>query len=139
MTDQRPTTDAGQWFDDFPVEDKLGVSDSGDVALVDIAGGLGQNIVALHTAHPELKGRLILQDLPQVIAAAKLPAAVKGHAHNFFSPQPVKGAKAYSLHDIFHDWPEKQASTILSHIREAMGPDSMLLIFDVILPEGKVP
>lgn len=78
-----------------PVNEILGAtvaSEKGEVLLVDIGGGTGRDIVGFHKQFPDIPGRLVLQDLPAVIADAKnLPQAVEPMAHDFFSPQPIKG------------------------------------------------
>jgi hypothetical protein len=127
--------DPTKWFERFPVEEKLATNPTG-VALVDVAGGRGYDIIPLQAAHPELRGRLILQDLPEVISTTEnIPAGIEAQAHDMFTPQPVKEAKAYFFHNILHDWPDKQVSTILSHTREAMSFDSILLIYEIPLSE----
>lgn len=82
----------------------------------------------------------MVQDIPVVIDSIKeLPEGITATKHDFFKPQPVKGAKAYYLGHVLHDWPDKQAHVILDKIREAMGPESVLLINESILPGSKVP
>ena len=57
-------------------------------------------------------------------------------AHDFFTPQPVKGARAYYLHGVIHDWADAEAGRILGHLRDAMTTGySKLLIHDHVLPE----
>jgi hypothetical protein len=50
-------------------------------------------------------------------------------------PQSLKGAKAFYLRMLLHDWPEMQAITILKNIVDAMAQDSVVLIHEVILAE----
>jgi len=50
----------------------------------------------------------------------------------------VKGARAYYLRTVLHDWPDKQVLQILARVREAMTSDSLLLINEMILPESNV-
>ena len=68
--------------------------DISDVVLVDVGGGLGHDCEALRTKYPEVVGRLVVQDLPKVVE--QIPAAkhalFEPMAHDFFTPQPVKGA-----------------------------------------------
>lgn len=59
--------------------------------------------------------------------------------HDFFAPQPIKGAKAYYLANVVHDWPDKQALQMLGNIREAMDSESILLISENTLLEENVP
>ncbi|KAL8687847.1 MAG: hypothetical protein Q9218_006092 [Villophora microphyllina] len=127
-----------QWFDFFPVHDKLRVASHDDL-LVDVGGGLGHDLVAFKRKFPDLAGRLILQDLPVVIDDVKdLPDGVVAMDHDFFTTQPVKGAKAYYFRTILHDWPDKQAYEILRHTKNAMNEDSILLINENVLPETNV-
>lgn len=129
-----------KWFEVFPTMEKLCVDSGSDVALVDIGGGVGHDLIALKSAYPELRGKLVLEDLPVVISSVKdLPSGIEALPYDMFKPQPVKSAKAYFLRNVLHDWPDKQASIVLSHIHEAMGPDSLLLISEALMPEEKVP
>jgi O-methyltransferase domain len=69
-----------------------------------------------------------------------LPSALKGGRikfveHDFFAPQPIKGAPIYFMRYIIHDWPDTDAIQILTQICEAMSPTSRLLVCDrIILP-----
>ena len=129
-----------QWFDIFPVTEKFTLSDPSAPLLVDVGGGVGHNLVAFKQRHPNVLGKLIVQDIPVVVKNAKdLPTGVEAVVHDFFMPQPVKGAKAYLLANVLHDWPDKQALKILGNIRDAMSQDSELLIWENILPESNVP
>lgn len=49
------------------------------------------------------------------------------------------GARAYYLRLIFHDWPDHKAIEILTHLKEAMGASSYLLIDDTVLSEQGAP
>lgn len=129
------------WFTFFPVAEKLSVQDPADALLVDIGGSQGKDLAALKKLYPDLPGRLILQDLPAVVEAARdrLPHGIEVQGHDFFDPQPVEGAAAYYLRTVLHDWPDMQALRILARVREAMGPESLLLIDEICLPETHVP
>ena len=63
------------------------------VLIVDIGGGMGPGMRSLAKAHPELLGRLILQDLEVVIDHVRKdpPQGVELMPHDFFTPQPIKG------------------------------------------------
>ena len=96
------------WFSQFPVDEILlnGASkeDPESVLLVDIAGGEGHDIEAFHKSYPGIPGKLILQDLPPTIDNIKsLDRAVVRQKYDFFTKQPVKGARGYYLRNIFHD------------------------------------
>ncbi|PYI09955.1 S-adenosyl-L-methionine-dependent methyltransferase [Aspergillus sclerotiicarbonarius CBS 121057] len=127
------------WFNFFPVEEKMGDAKDSDVLLVDVGGSQGGDITAFQQTFPHLQGRLVLQDLPIVInAMTEFPTGIECQGHDFFDEQPVKGAKAYYLRTVLHDWPDKQARQILAKIREAMAPDSLLLINETLIPESNV-
>lgn len=127
------------WFNFFPVEEKLAVKDPSEVVLVDVGGSQGGDIIAFHEKYPHLPGKLILQDLTLVVESAEnLPAGIEAQGYDFFTEQPVKGAKGYYLRTVLHDWPDKQALLILGRLREAMNPDSILLINETVLPETNV-
>ncbi|KAF5630765.1 sterigmatocystin 8-O-methyltransferase [Fusarium sp. NRRL 25303] len=99
--------------------------------LVDVAGGLGHDI---HDFKPPKK--LILQDLPVVINDVKvIDPSIELMPHDFLTEQPVKGARAYFMHSILHDWPYDVCRKILARLVEAMKPGySKLLIFECVIP-----
>ncbi|RDW89970.1 uncharacterized protein DSM5745_01745 [Aspergillus mulundensis] len=126
------------WFDLYPVTEKLATSDPDRVSIVDIGGGVGHTLRAFAKRFPELPGKLVLEDLPQVIDDIKepLPENMDTVKHSMFEPQPIHGAQVYYLRRVLHDWPDKQALLTLSHIRAAMVEDSVLLIHDYTFPDG---
>lgn len=134
-----------EWFKAFPVHDILlkdaKRDDSEAVLLVDIGGGEGHDVAAFRAAYPDAPGKLILQDLPPVIDNIKsLDAGIERQKHDFFTPQPVKGARAYYMRYIFHDWPDHSCVEIMKHIADAMVPGySKFLIFEWVLPAKDVP
>ncbi|EXJ62351.1 hypothetical protein A1O7_02785 [Cladophialophora yegresii CBS 114405] len=108
--------------------------------LVDVGGGQGQSIIQILKSFPTLQpDRMVLQDLPEPIAQGNesklLPEGVKAMVHDFWTPQPVRGAKAYFLRRIIHDYSDENCVTILSHLRAAMAPDSKVLIADMVMPK----
>ncbi|KAB8276627.1 O-methyltransferase-domain-containing protein [Aspergillus minisclerotigenes] len=128
------------WVDWFDVQGNLlhGFRNRpDDVLLVDVGGGEGHYLHAFNDKYPDAPGRRILQDLPQVISTInKTPKDTELMAHDFFTVQPVKGARAYYMHWILHDWRDEQAHSILSHIVDAMEPGySKLIINDQIIPD----
>ena len=86
----------------YPFEKEFGreeIKDT-DVAIVDVGGGRGQALEAIKTAFPGMKGRMLLQDVPNVIEDAKaggLPSFIEPMAASFFEPQPVRGKRIGSL------------------------------------------
>lgn len=105
--------------------------------FVDIGGGPGPAIAAILEAYPELPASgFILQDLPKVIELAKqsIPAGVQLQAHDFFTENPVKGAKVFHIRACLHDWPDETCVRILKSVVPAMTQDSRLLIAECLLP-----
>ena len=55
--------------------------------------------------------------------------------YDFLTEQPVKGARAYFMHSILHDWPDDVCNQILRRLAEAMRPGySKVLIFECVIP-----
>ncbi|KAF2108462.1 S-adenosyl-L-methionine-dependent methyltransferase [Lophiotrema nucula] len=130
------------WFEFYPVEDKLKASSPEDIVLVDIGGGLGHDAIAFRNHFPDLPGKVVVEDLPAVTAEIKdLPDGIEALGHSFLDPQPasISNAKAYYLRTVLHDWPDKQALVILKHIRNIMSKDSILLINENAMPDTNVP
>ncbi|KAJ5100399.1 hypothetical protein N7456_006451 [Penicillium angulare] len=119
-----------------------------DVALVDIGGGKGQSIQSIRSTYPKLKGKFVLQDLPDVILAGDrvCPPDVIAQSYDFLKQvQPVKapaysrypGAATYLLKSILHDWPDAECRTILRNLAPAMrGYHSKLLIVELVLSDS---
>ncbi|KAI9370225.1 S-adenosyl-L-methionine-dependent methyltransferase [Aspergillus egyptiacus] len=111
-------------------------TDSTTALLVDVGGNVGHDINKFLSRHPALAPRLVLQDRGEVIALAECPSAVQTMVHDFFTPQPVKGARAYYLHGVLHDWADAPARAILSQLRQGMQAGySKLLVHDHVLPD----
>ncbi|KAK4907421.1 hypothetical protein LTR49_023567 [Elasticomyces elasticus] len=133
-------TDRAEFLDVFPAEQHLiegfQVSETGhEVLMVDIGGGRGHELLRVAEKFPATKGRLILQDLPDVIEQALQSDRIELMAYDFFTPQPVKGARAYYYRMIFHDWPDTKCADILNSVASAMEPGySKLIINDIVLP-----
>jgi demethylsterigmatocystin 6-O-methyltransferase len=71
--------------------------DNERVFFVDVGGGYGHQAIQLVKTHPALKGRVVLQDLPQIgthleASETNLPElGVKFISQNFFEPQITRG------------------------------------------------
>jgi demethylsterigmatocystin 6-O-methyltransferase len=131
------------WVSSYPVETELSKfkSENNSATLVDIGGGFGQHAVAFKQKYPNLPGRIVVQDLPSTLEhlPPTKPQDIEFEEHDFFTPQPIYGAKFYYLRHILHDWPDEDCIRILKNIIPAMGPESLILIDDVVLPDTKVP
>ncbi|KAL9052743.1 MAG: hypothetical protein Q9162_005204 [Coniocarpon cinnabarinum] len=127
----------GNWLDVYPAENLIQAGDPQGLLVVDVGGGLGHDMEKLRAKFPTgTKDRLILQDQPSVISKINSLDGVKVMSHDFFTEQPIKGARAYYLHQILHDWPEEQCRAILANLKPALAPDksSRILINEMVVP-----
>ncbi|KAH7393263.1 O-methyltransferase-domain-containing protein [Cadophora sp. MPI-SDFR-AT-0126] len=111
-----------------------------DVLLVDVGGSGGHDLIAFHKAHHSMPGRLILQDLPTTIESLDSTAlnkqGIELMGHDFFTPQPIHGAKVYYLKMILHDWPSTQCVQILSQLKAGLKPGhSKIVLNEIVIPE----
>ncbi len=65
--------------------------ESEPVLFVDIGAGRGLALNAVRKDRPNLTGRMIAQDLPEVIKGRVEADGVENMAYNFLEPQPIKG------------------------------------------------
>ncbi|PCH41144.1 S-adenosyl-L-methionine-dependent methyltransferase [Wolfiporia cocos MD-104 SS10] len=106
----------------------------GSSTIVDVGGGAGGTSLDLAGRFPNL--RFVVEDLPSTIQQAQAvwtreyPEALQ---RGRVKLQPIKGAEVYFMRAILHDWPDDQCVTILSHLRAAMGPDSIILVADQVV------
>lgn len=132
------------WMDEgfFPVPsltEGLNIS-ADDVLLVDLGGGVGHDLTEFRRKWPNIPGRLVLEDLPEVIDQAKAQnqataSFIEPVVHDFFNEQPVKGARAYYMHSVLHDWADADCRRILSNLAQAMKPGySKILINENVIP-----
>lgn len=59
--------------------------------FVDVGGGHGHQLVQLRDKYPHLKGRLVLQDLPQAVEQLSPVDGVQAIAQDFFEKQKTDG------------------------------------------------
>ncbi|XXH04676.1 hypothetical protein Hte_011096 [Hypoxylon texense] len=106
------------------------------VLLVDVAGGFGHYTEGFLSKYLDAPGRLILQDLPPVLGQIQqVNPRIEKMEYDFFTEQPVKGARAYYTHFVLHDWPDEEAVKIASRVRDAMKPGySKFLIHEHVVP-----
>ncbi|KAH6843416.1 S-adenosyl-L-methionine-dependent methyltransferase [Chaetomium sp. MPI-CAGE-AT-0009] len=135
------------WMDPdfYPVGDRLvrgldRTTTANPVLLVDIAGGLGHDLSEFRRKHPAAPGRLVLQEVPAVIAQTMavgglLEPGIEAMVYDFHTEQPVVGARAYYMHSVLHDWPDEVCGSILARVAAAMRPGySRLLINENVIP-----
>jgi O-methyltransferase domain/Dimerisation domain len=113
---------------------------SGVGTLADIGGGLGTNLTSALGRYPAMRG--LLFDRPHVVErarprleAASVAGRCKVEGGDFFETAP-RGADAYLLSHIIHDWDDAKAGLILDNLRRAMPAEAKLLLVEYVLPEG---
>ncbi len=107
--------------------------------LVDLGGGNGTLISCLLQAVPGMKGVLFdtadgLESAPEVLAQAGVSDRCDVVTGDFFTEVPA-GADAYVIKSVIHDWDDSDTVKILSNCRRAMGPASVLLVIEPVLPD----
>ncbi|KAL3470347.1 O-methyltransferase-domain-containing protein [Aspergillus californicus] len=132
-----------QWTERFDIASLIldGVTIDQTVPLVvDVAGGIGKDLQLVKKALPPTPpGSLVLED--QAVVIDGVPADMhdpdlKYVKHDFFTPQPVKGARIYTLKHILHNWPDEKCLEILGHTVDSMTAGySKVWILDRVVPE----
>lgn len=112
-------------------------------SIIDLGGGEGRLLAAILTANPNATGTLF--DLPAATEAAKPYLQTEGLANrtnvvigDLFGSVP-SGHDAYLLKYILHDWSDAKSLEILRVCRQAMGPQSRLIIIDAVIEPGNEP
>ncbi|KAF6841062.1 o-methyltransferase [Colletotrichum musicola] len=139
------------WTEIYPAGELVKGCDESGPLLVDVGGGTGHDVRRFCEVVPELRERVWLEDVQEVVGIADVPGDVGRVGYDFFTPQPiqgmsfrsfpilergvadlgVEGARAYLMHSVLHDWPDEQARRILEMQKGAMTPGySRLLIHD---------
>jgi hypothetical protein len=148
-------TSVWEWFDRHPEEretfahammgmtllDAPGVASSypfGDIGkLCDVGGGRGSLLSEILLHHRKLRGMLC--DAPGVLESAKSLLTQRGVVDrvelvpgSFFDVVP-KGADAYLMKNILHDWDDERSTEILKNVRAAMELGQKLLVVEAIV------
>jgi hypothetical protein len=107
--------------------------------VADIGGGKGTLLAAILRANEHLRG--VLFDLPSVVANAPdvLRTAGVGDrceivSGDFFAGVP-KGADAYIMANVLHDWDDARSVRILGNCRAAMAAGGRALIIERLIPD----
>ncbi|KAL8793067.1 MAG: hypothetical protein Q9195_004379 [Heterodermia aff. obscurata] len=106
------------WFDVYPMELCSLTMTQDQPLFLDVGGGLGHQAIRLVERFPKLEGRVIVQDMQSDTASLR-HERVEFMQHDFFEPQPIK------------------AILILQRLKQAMVPNSTILIDEIILPETR--
>ena len=128
----------------YPVSERMITgfdASTSEVLLVDVGGGRGHDVAAFAAQHSPCPGKIVLQDREPVIAsviANSEEQPFEAQAHDFFKPQPVKAARAYSLHSILHDWSDQDGVKILKNLVPALKKGySKVLLNEIVVSEEK--
>ncbi|KAK0628777.1 S-adenosyl-L-methionine-dependent methyltransferase [Bombardia bombarda] len=135
---ERKKHDERSWHKRYPPSAELAKESlkTGEdaVLVVDIGGASGSQLVDFRTQFPGLPGRFVLQDI-QPPTMEGVAEGVEVMVYDFFTPQPVRGARFYYFRSVFHNWSDEKCAEILRNVVDAMDPDySTLLIEDYVLP-----
>jgi len=126
------------WLDIFPAEQYLSDVAPNDILFVDVGGNRGHQALDLKQRHPKLTGKVVVQDMEAILENADKGAIsaadIQLMPHDFFTPQPLQGARCYYLRNIFHDHPDDRCLQILKSLMTAMTKDSFILIDDMVIP-----
>ncbi|KAI1180228.1 O-methyltransferase-domain-containing protein [Nemania sp. FL0916] len=116
--------------------------------LVDVGGGTGYDVKRLRAAlvadlglAEASKYELVLQDLGNALPLHEKAQidGVRVMEHDFFLEQPIKGATAYYLHTVLHDWSDEQAIAILRGLAAACAPGRSRVLIHEIIITGDAP
>jgi SAM-dependent methyltransferase len=112
---------------------------SGLKRIMDVGGGYGELLISILRANPANSG--ILFDLPHAIEGGKRHFDEAGLIDrcefvegDFFKSVP-KGADAYILKSVIHDWDDNNSKRILENCCQAMGERGRLLLVERVVPE----
>lgn len=99
------------------------------------------SLLQRHITYPHL--RYIVQDLPEVITRApkgqSAEKSVEFHAHDFFTPQPLRDVAVFYLRHILHNWGDAHAIKILKGLIPGMRQGTRILIHEHVLEHQKQP
>lgn len=69
----------------------------GEPFFIDVGGGHGHQCIQLRDKYPHLRGRLVLQDLPEAVDHLPPLDGIQVMAHDIFKPQNIKGEQVLYL------------------------------------------
>ena len=107
--------------------------------VVDVGGGTGAMLAEILRTKPEIRGTLV--DLPKTVArsgetfhAAGVAERVTTVGQSFFDALPA-GADLYLLRGVLNDWPDREATAILSRCAEAARPTGRVVVLKSVGPD----
>ena len=108
--------------------------------VVDVGGGSGAMLAELLRKWPQLRGTLI--DVPRTVAlagqifnAAGVADRVRTVGQSFFDPLP-SGADVYLLKKVLDNWPDREATAILTRCADAARPGGRVVVLGSAVPDG---
>lgn len=114
--------------------------------VVDVGGATGFVSVEIAKANPSLK--FIVEDIAPLSLEKGKKDLARDHPdlverfefrhHDFFTEQPVKGAEAYLIRFVLHDWPDKYVRQILKSLVPALKNGTKVIVSDFVLPPANV-
>lgn len=111
--------------------------------VMDVAGGTGTMLSFILQTNPHLRG--ILFDLEPVVeqAAEVLEGAGVGdrceRVAGDYTESIPEGADVYMVSLTLQDLPDDKALVVLRNVREAMGPDSLFVAVELVVPDDDRP
>lgn len=104
--------------------------------ICDVGGGVGIVLAAALRRHPHLSALLfdeeaMLEKAPEHLRKHGVLDRVELAPGSFFGSIP-RGADAYILKTVLHNWNDEDACTILRNVRAAMEPGHRLLVADFV-------
>ena len=106
--------------------------------VVDVGGGNGALLIGILNAHSHLHGTVFdrppaAERAAQQIAERGLAGRCEAMGGDFFREVP-RGADAYVLKHVIHDWDDERAVAILANCRRAMPDAGGVLIVEGVYP-----
>jgi SAM-dependent methyltransferase len=107
--------------------------------LADVGGGDGTLLAVILAATPGLRGMLVdlptgLGKAPERLGAAGVLERCEIVPGDMFRSVP-RGADAYLMKSVIHDWTDEQAVAILGNVRQALKPGGRVLVVEPVLPD----
>ena len=136
FTSTVPGNDPGLLLTNYPWESL------GHATVVDVGGSTGYIARRLADAFPDL--RLVVQDLASVVEKADSKAVnsrLVFQSQDFFQPNQEKNADVYLFRWILHDWPDREAQSILRALVPALKSGARIVVNDNVSPgqAGQMP
>lgn len=107
--------------------------------LCDVGGGRGTLLSEVLVQHPHLRAMLcdvagVLDSARELLAQRGVLARVELLPGSFFDAVP-KGADAYVMKNILHDWDDERCVAILKNCRAAMARGHKLIVVEAVVEE----